>query len=314
MAQGSRQRINESFDHKALLWAGGLFVGEGSVQLIEQAAKAREGLYRYSRLSLKMLDGRSVARFGQTFGLRIRDYPHNSDRRVYQVRVAGEGAVRILRALYPYLATTTKGEQVNRVLARAGLAPVGADDGLSLFPGTELQLGREPSQQSERRPRAWLLDTSKFENQRVIWASGLFAAEGYAFALERRSRGRVFRYPAMSLTMHDSGAVRNFASTFFLRAHSYERPEQSATCHRVQASGSSAEAALRAMYRHIRETDKGDQIKSVFRALQLELNDDGSGATWKRENGLRGRSLTLQHRAHISQGQQRRWERERRGF
>jgi hypothetical protein len=265
----------------------------------------------YPALAIKMLDGRAVETFSDAFGLYffISTYERDADRSIFHVRAAGRTAVAILRDVYPFIEGTTKGKQIADVCSRASVAmPASSGDFLrsaSQVPDTALAT-------SGRRRREWLLDQTRFDPDSIAWASGLFAAEGYACLTNKTARGRTYEYPTLSITMLDRVAVDMFGNAIGARPYAFTHyQDRKQTCYRVQVTGSAAEASLRAMYPHLRETDKGDQIKDVFGRLRLELLEDGSGRTWPRSNGLSGRALSESHRAAISRGQTERWRRSR---
>jgi hypothetical protein len=259
-----------------------------------------------------MLDGRAVETFSAAFGLHFFMAPYERDRdiTIFSVRVAGPVCARVLQALYPAMAGTHKGAQTRDVLLRSGYE----------VPVVELR-ARSGCHKPEtvllaptRRSRDWLLDRSKFDQSETIWAAGLFVGEGHCGVQLRRKAGKEFRYPMLSLSMLDEAAVSRFANAFFAKYGTIERASYSTgRCFRVHVSGSSAEAALRAMYPHLIETDKGDQIARVFSDLNLELDEHGNGRTWPRTNGLIGRRLTDSHRAALWAGRDSYWEARRRG-
>jgi hypothetical protein len=300
------QVVKAQLNRDEVAWAAGLFVGEGSVGITYWRPKRDSSVHAYPSFDLKMLDGRSVEAFCDAFGLNFLVGPYKQERSIYRVTGAGTAAAEVLRAMYPCITDTRKGEQVRNVFEAVG-RPLAAAQDTSVVGSSSSRIEQVRTQ--GRRPRSWLLDVSKFNPLEVIWASGLFAGEGYAGIEIRKKGSATYRYPVASVTMLDENAVSRFASAFFASAFALRRSNYSSTAYRVHLRGSGAEACIRAMYPHLFFTDKGDQIVRQFETLGLELNPDGTGRTWTRTNGLRGRSLTLAHRAAISAGQARRWER-----
>lgn len=112
-----------------LAWAGGLFVGEGSV-----FAQHRKGAKSYLTLALLMTDERTVERFRaivEPYVERMRQRSPNkitryqpkrpNSRLVYHYQLTGYPALSVARALHPHLTGTDKGDQLERVLEDLGL-------------------------------------------------------------------------------------------------------------------------------------------------------------------------------------------------
>lgn len=103
-------------------WAGGLFVGEGTVGTVRRigngVAAAGYGHLWYVQFALQMCDERSVRAFGEVVG--ISTYgpysPSQTSRQPYwRVTAAGGKAEEAVRTLWPWLKGTDKGDQAIRV-------------------------------------------------------------------------------------------------------------------------------------------------------------------------------------------------------
>jgi hypothetical protein len=117
-----------------LSWAAGLFVGEGTI-FIQHRRKGTEKEQRYITVSLLMTDERTVKRFREIVTpyatyTRKRTKPNAlngftpkrpNSKPVFQFTMTGSGAVGVARTLYPYLAGTDKGDQMERVFKQMGL-------------------------------------------------------------------------------------------------------------------------------------------------------------------------------------------------
>lgn len=291
-----------------MLWAAGLFVGEGYAHASKRQLASGNTRFR-PNLAVKMLDGRALERFAAAFGLHFSMglYERDENRAIFNVRATGGEAVAALSALYPHIAGTAKGQQCRQVLLQCGMADLVAQPQPQDF---RSKTSPSPPKRGKRRPRAWLLDTTKFDHQELQWATGLFVAEGYATTIKRTNKGRSYRYPMLSLSMLDEQSVARFGAAFFSSYYSIKGDCWSTgICYRVQVSGTAAEAALRAMYPHLSGTDKGDQIQRVFADLNLELRSDGSGDTWPRTNGWVGKRLSDEHREALYVGRDAYWKR-----
>ena len=130
-----------------IVWCAGLFVGEGHCSLKKDKRGAG---YQYIMLSVQMTDERAVRRFGDTFRLKVYSYgPYRSGCKVaFRVVASNATAERILRLLYPQLADTQKGDQVQALFEAAGLLP------LNLEPQTEYFIGRPPGKPQTEEHRA----------------------------------------------------------------------------------------------------------------------------------------------------------------
>ena len=113
-------------------WAGGLFVGEGSVFI--QNRKRAGMLTQYLSISLLMTDERTVTRFRDIVTPYIQrarrkfkpnalnSYtPPGGRRPVYQFTVTGAPAEAVARALHPYIRNTDKEDQMIRHFKTLGL-------------------------------------------------------------------------------------------------------------------------------------------------------------------------------------------------
>lgn len=185
-----RQSVTTDCNRQDLLWAAGLFVGEGYVTSIKRQAKRSGRVHRYLAFALKMLDGRSVERFAAAFGLRfqMREHERDAERCVFDVRAAGAGAKAVLETLCPELIGTVKADQTANVFRNVGLELPKMKTATPTSSPRRARAQTGPT--GRRRVRSWLLNLEKFNREEVAWASGLFAAEGYACVSTRQSRGR----------------------------------------------------------------------------------------------------------------------------
>lgn len=110
------------------MWAAGLFVGEGCFYLHKR---------KYLSMKISMHDRRAIERFfratlpyvGQALGTRptnprviAEPYTYHGQPRVnYTVRYGGNAAHGIMRALFPYLENTDKGDQLLRLASQVGV-------------------------------------------------------------------------------------------------------------------------------------------------------------------------------------------------
>jgi hypothetical protein len=112
-----------------LMWAAGLFVGEGSVVVVTRPPKKDGSERKYINLAVAMTDERAVRRFYDAVQPHIRYtrkivqsdlYSYVPKRpgslRVYRYAATGTPALSICEALYPYLSDSDKGDQMKRCM------------------------------------------------------------------------------------------------------------------------------------------------------------------------------------------------------
>lgn len=101
---------DQEHDPVDLAWAGGLFVGEGCVTIVQSGKKS--GNYRYLKIDVRMYDEFCIRRFIEVTGAAYTlTKPKNRTRFVHCARAVGRSAERILGLLWPYLEGTEKQEQ-----------------------------------------------------------------------------------------------------------------------------------------------------------------------------------------------------------
>jgi Trp operon repressor len=111
---------------KELIWAAGLFVGEGCAYLHKQRG------YNYPGLTIMMYDQRAMERFrnavlpyvgqrvkSKQVGININPASVNGERRGYVITIVGRPAEGVFAALMPWMENTDKGDQVLRILRTA---------------------------------------------------------------------------------------------------------------------------------------------------------------------------------------------------
>jgi hypothetical protein len=118
-----------------MIWAAGLFVGEGSVIVVSRPPRGRKQEQHYLTLALLMADERAVKRFHaavqphveytrKVTPAQIYSYIPKSRPdclRVYRYSLTGAPAISVCRALYPYLNDSDKGDQIMKCFEKLGL-------------------------------------------------------------------------------------------------------------------------------------------------------------------------------------------------
>lgn len=126
-------QAQETVSDADMWWAGGLFVGEGSVFVQNKKDGSRE-----LRLSLLMTDRRTVERFrdiitplvqrrrryNKAYTLNGFTPKRPNSKPVYQVTLSGLPAESVCRALHPYIRNTDKEDQMIRHFKTLGLDPL----------------------------------------------------------------------------------------------------------------------------------------------------------------------------------------------
>ena len=108
------------FDCAEVAWASGLFVAEGHARVITRRARGKS--YRHPMLSVSMLDRGAIENFALAIGARPYSFPYYEDksRTCHRVQISGMSAEMALRAMYPFLSDTDKGDQIRAVFSALG--------------------------------------------------------------------------------------------------------------------------------------------------------------------------------------------------
>jgi hypothetical protein len=104
-----------------VVWATGLFIGEGCVGSC--LSKKNNINYEYLDLQISMMDERAMRRFGDLFNVTVmKMFLERRQYFIYKVQVRGKTAEQIIAEMWPYMEGTDKGDQVIRVCKRLGIS------------------------------------------------------------------------------------------------------------------------------------------------------------------------------------------------
>jgi hypothetical protein len=128
LANRARPTVPTKIDQRDAAWAAGLFVGEGWCGVI------RRGERRYIQISIQMLDREALRHFAAMFDRHMLQFrlPYDKTRFCYRVNAAGRSAEAIVRLMWPHLAETAKGAQIERACREVGV--MGWIDGTATEP------------------------------------------------------------------------------------------------------------------------------------------------------------------------------------